>query len=229
MGFGLLFIGYFLFLNVTNYSFTDLIAGLVTVMAFYKLSSVNKYFRMNVVPAIMFAVFGAIELFSEFADMFGLNMSEIAGYFAAPRFLLVGILSSIMLLGIEDVAKEVDVAETLRHVKIAKPVTYVIFPICAILEFPAVSYIIPTGLPIAITATVSIIGAFFIIIYNLITVYSAYMRICMPEDVNNDAPDKPSRFEFVNKFRKHEEERSREYAEYKLQKMKKKADKKRRK
>ena len=229
MGFGLLFIGYFLFLNVTNYVFTDLIAGLVTVMAFYKLSTVNKYFRMNVVPSIMFAVFGAFELFSEFADMFGINTSAIVGYIAAPRFLLVGILSVIMILGIEAVANEVDVPETKRHAKIAKPLSFVIFPICTVLEFPAVSSIIPEGLPIAIAATVVVIAAFFIIIYNLITIYSAYMRICMPEDVDNNATEKPSRFGFVNKFRKHEEDRAREYAEYKLEKMKKKANKKRRK
>ena len=229
MGFGLLFIGYFLFLNVTYHSFTDLIAGLITVMAFYKLSTVNKYFKMNIVPSIMFSVFGAFQLFAEFADMFGIGMSDITGYIAAPRFLLIGILSVVMLLGIEDVAKEVDVPETKHHVKIAKPLTYVIFPVCAILEFPAIQNIIPAGLPITVTATVTLIGEFFIIIYNLVTVYSAYMRICMPEDIDNDVTDKPSRFGFVNSFRKHEEERSREYAEYKLQKLKKKAEKKRRK
>ncbi len=229
MGFGLLFIGYFLFLNVTYHSFTDLIAGLITVMAFYKLSTVNKYFKMNIVPSIMFSVFGAFQLFAEFADTFGLAMSDITGYIAAPRFLLIGVLSTVMLLGIEDVAKEVDVPETKHHVKIAKPLTYVIFPVCAILEFPAIQTIIPAGLPIAIAATVTLIVEFFIIIYNLVTVYSAYMRICMPEDIDNDVKDKPSRFGFVNSFRKHEEERSREYAEYKLQKMKKKAEKKRRK
>ena len=55
------------------------------------------------------------------------------------------------------------------------------------------------------------------------------MKICMPEDVDNDVPDKPSRFEFVNKHREHTLQKQREYAEYKLEKFKKKNSKKKKK
>ena len=43
---------------------------------------------------------------------------------------------------------------------------------------------------------------------------------------NPDTPDKPSRFEFINKHREHTLQKEREYAEYKLEKYKKKASKK---
>ena len=46
----------------------------------------------------------------------------------------------------------------------------------------------------------------------------------MPEDLIPKAP-KPSRFEFVNKFRRHEEEKQREYAEYKMGKFEQKMEK----
>lgn len=226
MGFGLLFIGYFLLLNLTNPGYTDLIAGLITVMAFYKLSSVNKYFRMNIVPSVMLSVFGAFELFCEFADMFGINTAAIESYLPAPRYLLVGVLTLIMLIGIEDVANEVDAIETKFKAKIARPISLVLFPVCAVLEFPAITSLIPNGLPITIVGTACIISTFLAIIYNLVTVYSAYMHICMPEDVDNAPKDKPSRFGIVNSFRRHEEEKQREYAEYKINKMKKKAEKK---
>lgn len=229
MGFGLLFIGYFLLLNLTNPGYTDLIAGLITVMAFYKLSAVNKYFRMSIVPSVMLSVFGAFELFCEFADMFGISTTEIASYLPAPRYLLVGIISLLMLLGIEEVASEVDAIETKFKAKIARPISLVLFPVCAVLEFPAITALIPNGLPIAIVGTVILISTFLAIIYNLITVYSAYMHICMPEDVDNNPKSKPSRFGIVNSLRRHEEEKQREYAEYKIEKMKKKAEKKRRK
>ena len=229
MGFGILFFGYFLLLNVTNPAYTDLICGLITVMAFYKLSTVNKYFRMSVVPAVLFAVFGTFELFAEFADMIGISLSDISEYLPAPRFILIGILTITMLLGIEDVAREVDVPETRSRVKFALPTSYVIFPLCAILEFPAITNLIPDGLPIAIVSTVSLIFMFVVMVCNIITIYSAYMHICMPEDVDNETKEKPSRFGFVNKFREHENEKAREYAEYKLDKMRKKANKKRRK
>ena len=54
---------------------------------------------------------------------------------------------------------------------------------------------------------------------------TAYLALIvrMPEDVDNDVKDKPSKFGFVNSFRKRNEEKSREYAEYKLDKMKSKA------
>ena len=229
MGFGLLFIGYFLFLNLTNPGYTDLIAGLITVMAFYKLSGVNKYFRMNIVPSVMLSVFGAFELFCEFADMFGINVTEVASYLPAPRYLLLGIISVVMLLGIEDVANEVDAIETKFKAKIGRMISLVLFPVCAILEFPAITALIPDGLPIRIVAVTTLICTFIGTVYNLISIYSAYMHICMPEDIDNTPKDKPSRFGIVNSFRRHEEEKQREYAEYKIEKMKKKAEKKRRK
>ena len=45
MGFGTLFFGYFLILNVTYYGFTDAIAAAVMLLGFYKLSTVNSYFK----------------------------------------------------------------------------------------------------------------------------------------------------------------------------------------
>ena len=48
----------------------------------------------------------------------------------------------------------------------------------------------------------------------------------LPEDVDNEVEDKPSRFGFVNSFREHQEKRNREYAEYKLNKMTENATKK---
>ena len=45
----------------------------------------------------------------------------------------------------------------------------------------------------------------------------------MPEDEN--MPEKESKFKFVNAFRRHEEEKRKEYADYKLEKFKKKQEK----
>jgi hypothetical protein len=62
-----------------------------------------------------------------------------------------------------------------------------------------------------------------LIVISLIVIYNCYMRICMPED--EDMPEKESRFKFVNAFRRHEEEKRKEYADYKLEKFKKKQQK----
>ncbi|MBQ4071280.1 MAG: hypothetical protein IJD51_02550 [Clostridia bacterium] len=230
MGFGILFFGYFLFLNLTSPAYTDLLAGLILLLALYKLTPVNKFFRMGAVGAGIFSAFGIFELFCEFADVFGLDMSEAVSYIYAPRSLLVAVISILILTGIEDVAREVGADATLGRVRLSKPITYTVLPLHAILEFPSVGSLIPSAYALAIISLVAELAVFVVIILNILTIYSAYMHICMPEDVDNDADaDKPSRFGIVNKFRQRQAEKQQEYAEYKLGRMKAKSEKQKKK
>lgn len=218
MGFGTLFFGYFLFLNLTRPSYTDLLGALICLLAFNKLTPINKYFRMSIVPSAIFAVFGLFELGCEFARMFGLGIGDISIYIASPRYILLAVLSVTMLLGIDDVAREVRVASTIRHAKISRILSLILFPICAIIDFPITMQIIGNKYVLAVFSAVAIISLFVAMILNVVTIYSAYMHICMPENRDNDAPRKPSRFGFVNMFHAHEEEKQREYAEYRRKK-----------
>ena len=61
MGFGTLFIGYFLLLNLTYYGFTDLIAAAVLLLGLYRLSRINKHFLAASVVAVLFLIFGFAE------------------------------------------------------------------------------------------------------------------------------------------------------------------------
>ena len=69
MGFGTLFIGYFLLLNIAYYTFTDIISALVMAMGLYKLSSVNRGFGYAFYASIGFALIGAGELFLEMLSL----------------------------------------------------------------------------------------------------------------------------------------------------------------
>ena len=69
MGFGTLFIGYFLLLNVTYYSFTDLVAALIMAVGLTKLSTVNRYFKYASFAALGFAAVGLVEFISELIRM----------------------------------------------------------------------------------------------------------------------------------------------------------------
>ena len=62
MGFGTLFIGYFLLLNLTYYGFTDVIAASVMLLGLYKLSGVNKYFKAAAISSGALLVFSLGEL-----------------------------------------------------------------------------------------------------------------------------------------------------------------------
>jgi hypothetical protein len=224
MGFGILLTGYFLILNLTYYGATDLISGIVMMMAFYKLRTVNKYFSFGVLPSALFALVGVPELVELAAKLFGKDLSYILTYTAAARYLIICIISILMMKGIHKVSEEVEVYKTAKNARNVQPFIYLVFGGMMILELPItfgdeVKWIAPVGL-------IFLLGCFALTLYNLSIIYSAYRWICMPEDVDNDAPDKPSRFGIVNSFRERQERKNREYAEYKLNKMTEKATKK---
>lgn len=228
MGFGLLFIGYFFLLNLTYFGYTDLISALIMLMAFYKLQSVHKYFRVAMVPTALFGVVGIAELMELLLDTLGIRITALTSYTASSRYLLIGFLTIFMLMGIEEIAKEVEVTVTKTRAKYLLPFAYIIFASATAFEFPAIGELI-TGKPLAVIATIIVFLIFIHMALSLVTIYSAYMHICMPEDINNDSPDKQSRFGFVNKFREHEAEQTRKYAEYHLDKTVKKMERKKKK
>ena len=227
MGFGILVIGYFLILNLPFYGATDLISGIIMTMAFYKLRTVNKYFSFAILPAVLFAIVGVPELIEMMASLFSLDLSVILTYTAAPRCLILCILSILMMKGIEKVSEEVEVYKTARNARNVQPFIYLVFGGMLILELPFTFGDESKWLGVA--GLIFLLGCFALVLYSLTVIYSAYKWICMPEDVDNDTAEKPSRFGIINSFRAHQEQKSREYAEYKLEKMKNKTSKKKRK
>ncbi|MBO7305080.1 MAG: hypothetical protein J6V09_07665 [Clostridia bacterium] len=234
MGFGTLFIGYFLLLNVTFYSlYTDLLAALIMALGLYKLSGINRPFRWACYSSYVFAAVGAYELAVQFASFFtGKSYTDLTAYAAIPRAAIIATLTVFMLLGIREVSEEVglDALQKRAHITVFfVPVIYLIF---GALELPMLQEVLPLK-AIAVLSLISLLSTFTLVAVNLVTIYSAYMRICMPEDKDYDAPEKPSRFEFINRHREHTKEKQREYAEYKLNKMiesnKKKSKKKKKK
>ena len=218
MGFGTLFIGYFLLLNITYFSFTDAICALVMALAFNKLTSVNKYFKFAFFGSVAFAVIGAIELIWKILSTFIYSLSEetLFVYTSIPRYLIIGFVVSSMLLGIENVSREVGLSNLREKTRHSLYFTAIVYTVGAIIEIPGLEAIIPLKI-------LAYIGVFFLLALlivtsvNLVNIYSAYMRICMPSEIEEE--DTPSRFGFINKFREHEKEKQREYVEYKLGKL----------
>lgn len=230
MGFGTLFFGYFLLLNITYFTFSDLIAALIMAMGLYKLSTVNQPFKNGFYASILFAVLGLCELIIGILEMFFPTKAtaELIEYITIPRCFIIAVLTLFILIGIENVAEEVGLPSLARRAHISLPFTLVIYAIAAVLEVPLLLSAVGVKI-LAVASTIILIAIFAIVTVNLVTIYRAYMKICMPEDINNDTADKPSRFEFVNKHREHTLQKQREYAEYKLEKLKKKNSKKKKK
>ena len=226
MGFGTLFIGYFLLLNVTYYTFTDVIAALVMAMGLYKLGSVNRLFKGAFYSSLAFAVIGLVELVFQAYTMFIPNKDSVILYYTdIPRYLMITVITAFILMGIENVSDEVRLSDLAKRAKLTLPFSFSVFAILSILSVHELEIIIDIKV-LSVLSVIMLLSSFVIIIINLVTIYTSYMKICMPEDKDNEVSDSPSRFEFVNKYREHTAEKQKEYAEYKLNKLKEKNQKK---
>ena len=223
MGFGILFIGFFLLLNIPYHSYTDAISAVVTLYALYKLSGINLNFRRASTAAAAFSVFGLIEfLYSAVIVFFpSLNIPLVFTLLSIVRYAVICTLSVLTFLGMRDVSNEVG----LRVIAIkCERVIYMTYPIYALSVISEILSFFPLPFTVMQYVAVTILVCnMALIVISLTVIYSCYMRICMPED--EDMPEKESKFKFVNAFRRHEEEKQREYADYKLEKFKKKQEK----
>ena len=191
----------------------------------YKLSGVNEKFRTGTYFSAVFALFGVGELVAELSSMFGIFSvgSGAITAFSLIRHFILGLTTAFMMLGIRDVAKEVGLSSLKEKSMRGAYVSVGVYALSLVLESTAfVDLFDPRFLAYAYVFTT--FAALTVTIFNLTCIYSAYMRICMPDE--REMEEKESRFGFVNSFRRHEEEKQREYAEYRLEKMKKKAEKK---
>lgn len=224
MGFGTLFVGYFLLLNIAYYAYTDLIAALLMTLGLYKLSTVNTPFRFATYISIAFSCFGLFELIEGLIELLDPTnaFGEITPYISITRYVIIGVLTVFILKGICEVAGEVGLTLLSKRASIFIPVVITAYLVTSIFEIPALSLIISPKI-LVVLAFFTVIFNFILVCMNLITIYTAYMKICMPEEV--DCEPTQSKFAFVNKFREHRMQKEREYAEYKLEKLKAKHEK----
>lgn len=224
MGFGTLFIGYFFLLNFAYISFTDAICGSIMLYGLYKLSKINKPFGISAIFAAAFTLLGVIELLAWALGLF-FPMPTLTVFYSVSsivRYSLILFTSTFMLYGMRDVAKEVRLLDLSEKCERLSYITAPIYSANILLEIFGLFDLKETQALYTLTAF-AIVITLALVALTLIRIYSCYMRICMPSDTMEE---KKSRFSFVNAFRKHEEEKQREYAEYKLQKFKDKLEKK---
>ena len=220
MGFGILFIGYFLLLNFAYSYFTDAICAAILLYASYKLSWVNRGFKSSVYSSIAFLAVGLISAVMNAAALFCSVPEWLSLVISMLRQLTIAITTVTVLTGIGEVAKEVGLNRLSKKCELFIKFTLCLYFVNIVLVAPAFADILGPTLALALYF-ISIILTLALITANLVTIYQAYMKICMPSD--RDMKEKKSKLGFVNAFKAHEEEKQREYAEYKLKKI---ADKK---
>ena len=228
MGFGTLFIGYFLLLNLTYYSVTDVIAAAVMLLGLYKLSSVNAYFKAAAISASVFLAFslGEFVIFAYGLFFSSIETAILVSCMSMVRALLIGAMTVIMLCAISEVATEVSLEDVSQKAKKLAVISFATYLLRIVLEMPIDfigSYILAVASLIIMLLTIALVIA------NLTVIYTCYMKICMPGD-EDIMKDKPSRFAFVNEYRERRAERAAKEAEERLrrleEKRKKRGDKK---
>ena len=225
MGFGTLFVGYFLLLNIFQSGFTDLIAASVMLLGLYKLSKVNKYFYASAIASLAFLVFGlgefGIEAYNFIFVGNKIDSALLTSILRIAHSILVGTLTVLILKGIRDVAKEVDLKVIPQKADRLAITAVVIYTAWIVLQVP-LSFI--DGRVLQVIYVMTIFATLLLIAVNLSVIYSCYMRICMPGD--EELKDKPSRFAFVNEYRARKAEKEREENERRIALLKERAAKK---
>lgn len=226
MGFGTLFIGYFLLLNVVMPGFTNIIAALIMLLGLYKLSSVNRPFKTALYVCVGFSAFSLLDFIISVLYMFvpTLTNAAVQDYFSMIRLFLCCILTVAILAGIQEVSTEVKLEKIPKRSRRLIYATFTVYTLYMLLSVPELTAFMD-GQIAAILYASAIFALFGMIIVNLYTIYTCYARICMPGD-EKKKEQKPSRFGFVNEYRRHKAEKEQEYAEYRLEKFKAKQQKK---
>ena len=226
MGFGILFIGYFLLLNFAYFSFTDAISGVLMLYALYKLSTVNKEFKISAMIGAGFTLFGIFELFYSLLGSFMLlpESTVVKSILALIRVLLIASLTVYMLLGMQSVSREVRLFDLSAICGRLYVLTFPVYGLKLALEALGFLSLNETK-ALIILSVFSIVFTLTLTVLILIRIYGCYMRICMPKDKNIDEKKKKDDG-FFGAFRRHQEEKEKEYAEYRLEKFKKKMEKK---
>ena len=216
MGFGLLFIGYFIsfLMSLNNYGFAFEIVGYAIMLsAIGKLSEYKHSLSGSSIALLVMALCSVYDGFRQVASLlsmqtplFGINVSFSVSMTAAAATLMFHLL---LLLPIRDIAREAQDNELSRKVYPAVCMA----TLACLLEFAVAvggSFFV-TDAPSTAFRTLTLISVLVHICYplfSLVFIYSCYARLCPPED--KEMPQRPSRFAFVNKMRQKQEEKAAE-------------------
>lgn len=214
MGFGLLFMGYFLgmvmSLNIFG-AFFRLAGFALAAYAARKLSDYHKGFSFLTLASMLsvaVSVLGAISSLSAFLydNMIiaeKLISDGLAIAFGYARYGAELVFTVALCVAISLIAKETGEIK-LRYVAIRNLALYCVYFVLQIICWLPHEYV-GTLLQITALPAVAQLAGFALILLNLLMIFSCYRRICDESDV--DMPQKPSRFEFVNQMRAEREEK----------------------
>lgn len=215
MGFGLLFIGACLLLPTCfGYFYTAPVAAVFLAIALRRLSRVNTPFGYALYGAVALFILSGVEIVLRL-----LKLEYATAILDGLCYLALLVIWVLLFTGLEWVAKETDL-EPLR----GKAFRQKLFSTIYLILLLPLNFLVGVSLPEGVirlmgSLSVALMWVGLVVhVLNLTTIYSAYMRICMPEDLEMEV--RPSPFAFVNRMREERARREAERAEMEAQRAK---------
>ncbi len=203
MGFGLLFIGYFVSTLMSNHAYgwaTQIIGFYLIFRAIGKLWDYKHSFMRCLVPLVLMTLCQAITGFRHlFAEIPTTNIVATLNFFELDSLIntvfvtLLMIFHFLLLSSIRELA--LDVEDDLV-VKLVRQNFYIVG---AYFFLNITAAFLPKGDGVPVLTLISVLASLIYPLFVLHLLYRCYARICAPED--KDMEPKPSRFAFINKRR----------------------------
>ncbi len=212
MGFGLLFLGVVLLLPTCfGYFYTVPVSAVVLVLALRKLAKVNTPFGYAMWLAILFGAGSVVEVVCRL-----LHWDVVTSVLDGVLYGCLLVFWVLVFTGLEWVSTETGLS-ALR----TKAYRQKVFCVIYLLPLLPLNFLVGSQLPEAMIRLMSslslalMVVGMVVMVLNMTTIYEAYMRICMPEDLEME--EKPSRFAFINKMREARKARDEERAAREIQ------------
>ncbi len=236
MGFGLLFIGYLLasFVSLNSAGAIASFFGYIFIFAaIKKLTQYNNTFYLPLVaavPAFVLSGLGAVAMLSDFLVYnfiisTPLISAQAAAFISVAKLVADYAFAALLCFPLRSIANETG-AKKVPEVAVRNFIFVILafglnilYSICLSGSEEMQKFASAVMLPVW-----TVILAFLSYALMLIMIFSCYRQICDESDV--DMPQKPSRFEFVNKRRAEKERKHAQYLaeaeEYKAERAKRK-------
>ena len=193
MGFGLLFIGYlatYLLSISGHYGYYPAIVGCFLML--YALSKLVEYepnFKKAFFAALLLTVSVGTLLFGEISSYFGSEFTQLNNVAHYVKIAADILYHAALLYAVAKIARSTELPKIERAAWRNLIISSLFF----------VTEIVETALPNVYVFFATVILWLSALLLNSVMLMSCYMRICPEGD--EDLPQKPSRFAFINKFR----------------------------
>ena len=181
MGFGILFLGYFVgfIMFVGHLAILRVVSALATLFASYKLSKYNVSFKPLIwISIASIAFYGVVSVFDilEYLNIISIEGTATRSILSYPNIPMTFLFHAALLYGIRKIAIDTDVPK----ITFAATRNFIFHVILLALELISI-------LPFTVTRNMfvlSVVVALILAVLNLILIFKCYANICDINDVD---------------------------------------------